>query len=97
VPPNLTPDAYSFFLLAGINDWGGVSPVTRDFINPEKAWPQVAALRSVTAEAGLELRERLAAYPEYVRKPGWVPEPLRHRALEWTDASGMVGRNEEAA
>jgi 7,8-didemethyl-8-hydroxy-5-deazariboflavin synthase CofG subunit len=62
VPPNLSRDAYGFFLLAGINDWGGISPVTRDFINPEMAWPQIAVLRSVTKEAGFELRERLTTY-----------------------------------
>jgi 7,8-didemethyl-8-hydroxy-5-deazariboflavin synthase CofG subunit len=77
VPPNLTRESYGFLLFAGINDWGGVSPVTRDFINPEMAWPEIAALRSVTSEAGFELRERLAAYPEYLSEPGWVPEELR--------------------
>ncbi|HUI55447.1 MAG TPA: 7,8-didemethyl-8-hydroxy-5-deazariboflavin synthase CofG [Bryobacteraceae bacterium] len=90
VPPNLTSDAYGFYLLAGINDWGGISPVTRDFINPEMAWPAVAALRSVTESAGFTLRERLAAYPEYIRNPGWVPEHLRRAALSWTDETGLV-------
>jgi 7,8-didemethyl-8-hydroxy-5-deazariboflavin synthase CofG subunit len=90
VPPNLSQDAYGFYLLSGINDWGGISPVTRDFINPEMAWPQIAALRSVTREAGFELRERLAAYPEYLRHSGWMPEALRNRALAWTDDTGLV-------
>jgi len=90
VPPNLSHDAYGFYLLAGINDWGGISPVTRDFINPEMAWPQIAALRSVTKEAGFELRERLAAYPEYLREPRWIDEPLRRRALAYTDDAGLV-------
>ncbi len=84
VPPNLSQDAYGFYLLAGINDWGGISPVTRDFINPEMAWPQIAALRSVTEEAGFELRERLAVYPEYLDDPRWVAEPLRQQALDWS-------------
>jgi FO synthase len=96
VPPNLTPGAYHSFLRAGINDWGGVSPVTRDFINPEMAWPQVASLKLLTAEAGFELRERLAAYPGYVREPGWIAEPLRRQALRWTDESGMVAYEKEA-
>ncbi|MCL4395490.1 MAG: 7,8-didemethyl-8-hydroxy-5-deazariboflavin synthase CofG [Chloroflexi bacterium] len=96
VPPNLTPDAYGVYLRAGINDWGGVSPVTRDFINPEMAWPHLKSLNSITAEAGFELRERLAAYPEYVREPGWIPEPLRREALRWTDNSGLVARDKEA-
>lgn len=102
VPPNLSRDEYGSFLSAGINDWGGISPVTRDFINPEMAWPEVAALRSVTKAAGFDLRERLAAYPEYLREPGWVPEPLRRRASAWLDvtapdASGLVAREQEAA
>jgi 7,8-didemethyl-8-hydroxy-5-deazariboflavin synthase CofG subunit len=96
VPPNLSPDAHGFFLLAGINDWGGISPVTRDFINPEMAWPQIRTLQSVTEEAGFELRERLAVYPEYVHGGGWVPEPLRERALAWIDPSGVVAREQEA-
>jgi 7,8-didemethyl-8-hydroxy-5-deazariboflavin synthase CofG subunit len=90
VPPNLSQDAYGFYLLSGINDWGGISPVTRDFINPEMAWPQIAALRAVTREAGFDLRERLAAYPEYLRDSKWMAEPLRQRALGWTDGGGLV-------
>src|SRR5579862_33800 len=74
VPPNLSQDAYGFYLLSGIIDWGGISPVTRDFINPEMAWPQIETLRSVTREAGFELRERLAAYPEYLRDSRWMSE-----------------------
>src|SRR5271154_3672773 len=79
VPPNLSQDAYGFYLLSGINDWGGISPVTRDFINPEMAWPQIETLRSVTREAGFELRERLAVYPEYLDDPKWMAEPMRRR------------------
>jgi 7,8-didemethyl-8-hydroxy-5-deazariboflavin synthase CofG subunit len=90
VPPNLSQDSYGFYLLAGINDWGGISPVTRDFINPEMAWPQIAALQSVTKEAGFELRERLAAYPEYLRDASWMAEPLRRQALGWTEDTGLV-------
>jgi len=77
VPPNLTRDGYEFLLFAGINDWGGISPVTRDFINPEMAWPEIDTLGKVTAEAGFELRERLAVYPEYL---DWAPEPMRFRS-----------------
>jgi 7,8-didemethyl-8-hydroxy-5-deazariboflavin synthase CofG subunit len=97
VPPNLSQDAYGIYLLSGINDWGGISPVTRDFINPEMAWPQIAALRSVTRDVGFELRERLAAYPEYLGDSGWVPEPLRRQALSWTDDRGFVRPEQEAA
>jgi FO synthase len=90
-PPNLGGDAYQGYLLAGINDWGGVSPLTRDFINPEAPWPHIASLRGVTEEAGLELRERLALYPEYVRAADrWLPDPLSERTRELTDEDGFV-------
>ena len=95
VPPNLSGDAYGFYLLAGINDWGGISPVTRDFINPEMAWPEIAKLGATTSAAGFTLRERLAAYPEYLRDPGWIPENLRRAALAWTDETGLVRQEQE--
>ncbi len=63
IPPNLTPEHYGSLLRSGIDDWGGISPVTLDHINPEKAWPEIARLREVTARAGFELRERLSVYP----------------------------------
>jgi 7,8-didemethyl-8-hydroxy-5-deazariboflavin synthase CofG subunit len=95
-PPNLAPQAYQFYLLAGINDWGGVSPVTSDFINPEAPWPSIAELKAVTDQAGFELRERLAIYPEYLTLlDGFVREPLRQRVLAWTDHDGYVRREKE--
>jgi FO synthase len=96
IPPNLTPDGYGQLLRSGINDWGGISPVTLDFINPEKLWPEVQRLRAVTAAADLELRERLAIYPEYVREgQAWLPELLRERALRLADETGLVRQEEE--
>jgi FO synthase len=89
-PPNLTPDAYGLYLLAGINDWGGVSPVTKDHINPEAPWPKLLELRDVTAEAGFELRERLALYPEFVANERFVRESCRPNIERWTDESGLV-------
>jgi FO synthase len=65
-PPNLTPDGYELYLEAGINDWGGVSPLTPDFINPEAPWPALSALREKSAEAGFQLKARLPVYPEYL-------------------------------
>ena len=93
-PPNLTPDAYQMYLLAGINDWGGISPVTKDHINPERAWPLVQELRQVTTEAGFDLRERLCLYPEYTQQSAFVRERLRPRIEALVDASGLV-REEE--
>jgi FO synthase len=92
-PPNLTPDAYGVYLLAGINDWGGVSPVTRDHINPEAPWPKIVELRGVTAEAGFELRERLAVHPEFVSER-WVPQACRGSVERWAGPDGLVKREE---
>jgi FO synthase len=90
-PPNLTPDAYQLLLLAGINDWGGVSPLTIDFINPEAPWPKINELRRVTGEVGLNLRERLAIYPEYITmSPEYIPVSLRDRILGYVDMEGFV-------
>ena len=66
VPPNLTED-FSIYLDAGINDWGGVSPLTIDWVNPEAPWPHLDSLEEVTREAGFDLVPRLPVYPEYVR------------------------------
>lgn len=76
-PPNLLSEAYVDLLKAGINDWGGISPVTRDFINPEAAWPQIPVLDATTAAAGFVLRERLAIYPEFSSRPGFIDPRLQ--------------------
>ncbi len=89
-PPNLAPREYRWYLRAGINDWGGVSPLTQDFINPEAPWPKLRELRDVCREEGFELRERLPIYPEYARRPEFVPEPLRERVAALVDESGLV-------
>ena len=65
-PPNLTPEKYELYLDAGINDWGGVSPLTPDFINPEAPWPALQTLKQKSAEAGFDLRARLPIYPEFI-------------------------------
>ena len=89
-PPNLSPGTYPALIASGLNDWGGVSPLTIDHINPEAPWPHLAALEAATSAAGACLRERLAIYPEFIRRPGFVPEPLRHRVLALVDAAGLV-------
>jgi FO synthase len=70
-PPNLVGDEYQLMLGAGIDDWGGVSPLTPDHVNPERPWPQLDELAAVTAAAGFTLRERLTIYPSYLREP-WL-------------------------
>jgi len=98
-PPNLAPDAHGAYLLAGINDWGGVSPVTKDHINPERPWPNLIELRDTTADAGFELRERFGLYPEYVREDGrfagFIPDAMRPALQRGADAAGLVRREEE--
>jgi FO synthase len=66
-PPNLVGNEFELMLRAGIDDWGGVSPVTPDHVNPERPWPAIDELTAVTAESGFQLRERLTAYPRFVR------------------------------
>ncbi|MEV8324714.1 bifunctional FO biosynthesis protein CofGH [Kitasatospora sp. NPDC056731] len=83
-PPNLVDGEYGRLIAAGVDDWGGVSPLTPDHVNPERPWPQIERLAERSAAAGFELRERLAVYPEYVRRgePWLDPRVLPHvRAL----------------
>jgi len=80
-PPNLSSPYYEDLLDAGINDWGGISPLTPDFINPEKPWPHLDQLRQRTESKGFELRQRLPVYPEFVpmlaAKPGLLSQHLQ--------------------
>ena len=89
-PPNLSADGYDRLPAAGLNDWGGISPLTPDHINPERPWPGLAELRRRTESAGHELRERLAVYPEYAARADFVDERLRDRVAQMVDADGLV-------
>ncbi len=86
-PPNLSAD-YGPLLVSGINDWGGISPVTPDYINPEAPWPDLGQLALLCADAGYELRERLTIYPEYVHDDAWVAPELCDRVRRAVDADG---------
>ncbi len=90
-PPNLSDDNYTFLLEAGINDWGGISPVTRDWINPEKPWPQIETLRERTAAAGYELKERLSVYPEFITRDGFIDSEISGRVRAMADCEGYAG------
>src|SRR5882762_6953125 len=79
-PPNLSYADFPCLLGAGINDWGGISPVTKDFINPEAAWPQIARLRAETESRGFVLRERLALYPEFLPQENFLSPGVRAKA-----------------
>ena len=88
-PPNLSPGVLPQIVHAGINDWGGVSPVTPDFVNPEAPWPHLEDLRRETAAAGKFLTERLTVYPSYARDvEQWVHPDLHVRVLEMIDGEG---------
>lgn len=88
VPPNLTDD-FSVYLDAGINDWGGVSPLTIDWVNPEAPWPHLETLAQVTASHGFELRPRLPVYPEYLTSE-WIDPQLLVDASARSDAGGYA-------
>ncbi len=90
-PPNLMPDSYGKLVAAGLSDWGGVSPVTIDHVNPEAPWPQLEALKRQTEAAGHHLVERLAVYPEYARDSAtWQSPPMATRVLQSMDADGFA-------
>src|SRR4051794_7561698 len=90
-PPNLMPDALEAMIAAGINDWGGVSPVTPDHVNPEAPWPALDRLAQRTADAGKVLVDRLAIYPEYAREPArWLDPALRTPVLRAVDAQDLA-------
>lgn len=90
-PPNLSPGALGALIRAGINDWGGVSPVTPDHVNPEAPWPHLATLARETEAAGKTLVPRLAIYPRYVRDPArWLDPSLHTSVLRASDAAGFV-------
>jgi 7,8-didemethyl-8-hydroxy-5-deazariboflavin synthase CofG subunit len=89
-PPNLSYADFPRLLEAGINDWGGISPVTKDFINPEAAWPQIDKLRSETEARGFMLRERLALYPEFVSQHVFASAPVRERLNVVAGVDGLA-------
>ena len=88
-PPNLSPGALGRLVAAGINDWGGVSPVTPDHVNPEAPWPHLRVLEAATRAAGMDLTERLAIYPAFARDTNrWLDQGLRTTVLHCIDGDG---------
>ncbi len=91
VPPNLSPLEYERAIAAGVNDWGGVSPVTIDHVNPEAPWPHLEALAHATARGGKVLVERLAIYPAYILAADrWLAPDLAPRVRALIDADGLA-------
>ncbi len=90
-PPNLNPGVLARLLSAGVNDWGGVSPLTVDFVNPEAPWPPLRRLQRLTEEAGYALRERLAVYPAYLdERLGFIDPALLERTRPYLDSDGFA-------
>jgi len=92
-PPNLNKGLLSEIIDSGINDWGGVSPVTKDHVNPESPWPDLELLKLSTNNKGFELQERLAVYPDYQKDPKWIDNKLRPHLLELSDSEGYGRHN----
>jgi FO synthase len=91
VPPNLSPGVLRQLVAAGINDWGGISPVTPDYVNPERPWPRLELLTRETAKTGKVLVERLAVYPSYVRRADvWLGTELRPTVVRASDGEGFA-------
>jgi len=89
-PPNLAPGALELLLRSGLNDWGGVSPLTVDFINPEAPWPKLAELRRRTEASGQRLVERLPVYPEFLARPEFFEPRVRDACVARVGADGFV-------
>jgi 7,8-didemethyl-8-hydroxy-5-deazariboflavin synthase len=93
VPPNLNHDIFSHYIAAGINDWGGISPVTIDHVNPEFPWPSLRLIRNVTESMGRKLRARLPVYPEFL-KGGFITSTLLQKHVRLVaDSSGLVSED----
>jgi len=90
-PPNLSPGRLEALIKAGINDWGGVSPLTPDHVNPESPWPQLATLRQETAAVGKLLQERLTIYPAYaLRVDQWLDNSVAGAVMKLSDGAGLA-------
>src|SRR5207302_8546223 len=96
-PPNLTGD-FARLLDAGIDDWGGVSPVTVDHVNPEAPWPELERLAEGTRSCGLELAPRLTIYPEYIAELGrWADTAIAPHVLALADGERLARQDQWAA
>lgn len=87
IPPNLSPHSYQYFLDAGINDWGGISPLTQDYVNPEFGWPQIEFVEKHTNDSGFALKARFPVYPEMM---SMVNSELHYKMSQIMDSDGYV-------
>ncbi len=87
IPPNLSPSSYQSFLSVGINDWGGISPVTPDYVNPEFSWPEIKIIEENSSKAGYDLKARFPVYPEFF---DFVNSDLKDKMSELNDGTNLV-------
>jgi 2-iminoacetate synthase ThiH len=87
IPPNLSPNSYQSFIEVGINDWGGISPLTPDYVNPEFGWPEIEFVQRNTNSAGFDLKVRFPVYPEFM---GLVSTDLYDKMSQMMDEDGLV-------
>jgi len=88
-PPNLQ-QRYQDYIGSGINDWGGISPLTQDFINPERTWPQITQLAQATAQCGYQLQERLAVYPDFLSREHYFARDIKQRLDQMSRDDGLA-------
>lgn len=93
IPPNLNAETYPLFIFAGINDLGGVSPVTIDYVNPEALWPQIKDMENLCRQVGFKLEERLPVYPEFINGE-FISKAVLERIFKFVDESGFVQSRE---
>lgn len=94
VPPNLNTNYCELFILAGIDDWGGISPITTDFINPDFPWPKIEDLEKITKNNGFDFKERLPIYPKYIRKSEFMSKSIKDKVFSLADNEGYVRRSD---
>ncbi len=92
VPPNLNMNYCELLILAGIDDWGGISPITMDFINPDFPWPKIEDLEKITKNNGFEFKERLPIYPKYIIKNEFMSKSIKDKVFSLADNEGFVRR-----
>ncbi|HUX99700.1 MAG TPA: 7,8-didemethyl-8-hydroxy-5-deazariboflavin synthase CofG [Candidatus Deferrimicrobium sp.] len=90
VPPNLNPNSLELLLMSGTNDWGGISPLTQDYVNPERKWPSIQHLMEITHQTGFIIKERLPIYPEFVKKDTFISLKFKDHIKSLTDETGFV-------
>ncbi|MHA1264152.1 MAG: 7,8-didemethyl-8-hydroxy-5-deazariboflavin synthase CofG [Candidatus Helarchaeota archaeon] len=90
IPPNLNKNHLPLFLMSGINDWGGISPITKDYINPETEWPSLQQLAQITHHSGCILKERLPIYPEFIHKDEFISLLIKDHIHSLIDIQGFV-------